>query len=295
MEITRISSCYEKYKYERGDQFICRVTHVYDLSKFWIVTKPKELDRFQILLCQEYFKRRDMLRMPEDKIVFGMYCVVLSEGTFYRTKIVGVAHTHKAGLSSSRRQVQTFFLDFGMTGVTTCDRIYTLTAAFAEAPTFAVRAALAGVCPVESHIWSNSVINRFNEIHSWVEMEAVVVNSYNKESLVEINCRRREPRGVLIYDILLGERLAQPFVKRKKPVEVSKKLAETWGGRSFLKYPYLFPTHEILEEGKVPCYREILDSIHPNMPSKSSCKYYRCTRGSSSVATSLCCTTNMLA
>lgn len=270
-----ILSCFEKYNYKSGDKFVCRVSHVYDLSKFWIVTKPQELDRFQKLLCREYYKSRDVFKVAKEDIVHGMYCVVLCDGTFFRAKIVGWAQSAKNNLKANESEVQTFFLDYGMTGVTACENIYKLEAAFAKPPSFAVRASLACICPLDAHTWSISVVNRFNEIHNWVELDAVVVNSDPERLLVEIYCRRREPQEKPFYEILFSEKLAQPFVRRSETVEVNEVLASSWGGTRNLKYPYLFPTHEMLEEGKIPCQLEVFDSIFPKMSLMSLCMYCR--------------------
>ncbi|CAG9763781.1 unnamed protein product [Ceutorhynchus assimilis] len=138
-ERVQITPYYDKEDWKIGEIYSMRVSHIYDPSHFWVVTKHLEMDLLHRYLNDFYSKHNNHYKLPEENLKLNLYCVVYTEGAYYRGILVKIPYMMK-----KKTWVFVYLLDFGFMSKVLPDNIYFMTKDMYSVKHFAIRACLAG-------------------------------------------------------------------------------------------------------------------------------------------------------
>lgn len=247
----QIAYFYDKNTWKIGETYRMRVSHIFDISKFWIVLLEQELTVFQKFINNIYLKNRDQYKMPPEKLHRNMYCVAFTDGSFFRGIIVDIPF-----LTSNVQKAMVFLIDFGQVVPVEFNEIYNFYEKFYQVPSFAVRACLSHIQPCDGNAWPIKSIQRFNELVCGKVLLCVLENtdSVNRVVYIRISDIDQNSQVHDIGDILLKESLAIPITARIRRKKVRRL-------KPICKYPYLFPTFEAIEQCDAPPNAKIFDLV----------------------------------
>ncbi|RZC43217.1 uncharacterized protein BDFB_001361, partial [Asbolus verrucosus] len=223
----QILTCFDKCNFKQGQSFEARVTQIYDPTKFWIVSKFRELEVFQKYLFRFYYLNSSNYKIPHDKIAIDLYCMCFIENAYYRGVIVGFPIRHH----DAEQEVQVFLIDYGMLKIIDINNIYYISEECLRVPQFVVRASLAGIRPLNDH-WTTQDVDRFYDL---------VTDKIIKVNVIDIDCKRKilkvfinikdDNSMISVQETLLTENYAAYIRDKEKTV----KTIQTLGFKS----PYL--------------------------------------------------------
>lgn len=282
MELKQINNCldglqeeaglpsfYEKQSWKVGESYRMRVSHIFDLSKFYVVFLEEELNLFQNYIHYYYFTNGAHCRIKRTMLHQKLYCVVFTEGSFFRAKIVNIPI-----FVNGIERVMVYLIDFGQVVPVNFKDVYYLHEKFYRIPCFAVRACLNHIQPYDSNTWSVKAIQRFNELVKEKVLICVLESTDPVNKIINISIADVDHQ-LQVHDIctiLVKEKLALPVTTRRK----------WWYSNSLIpniKNPYLFPSFQAIEQGKVPADAKsfnlliqmntnlfIVKQVEPNFP-----------------------------
>ncbi|ENN78150.1 uncharacterized protein LOC109536299 [Dendroctonus ponderosae] len=236
----KISSCFDSTNFNLDESYPVQVTHIYDPSHFWIVTRIAEIDAFHHYMHDFYKKYTRYYRIPLEHLKLNMYCMVHIDTRFYRGILTNVPL-----LGDAQTLGFVFLIDYGSTAKVPLDQLYFMTEAMFDVPAFAVRASLQGLGPLEGDSWP---VDLADELWKLVTTDCLVgkvtyICSTNKVlflKLFNLNDNNRES----INDHFVSERLARQMstfdVKEMKRSQKEKRLPVL---------PFLQPSFAELETG----------------------------------------------
>ncbi|XP_044258990.1 tudor domain-containing protein 1-like isoform X2 [Tribolium madens] len=172
----------------------------------------------------------------------NLYCVVFTDGGYYRGVIVGFPVTHQKD-----QEAQIYFIDYGMLKIVEMNNIYFMTEKFCQVPRFAVRASLAGVCPKTTSQWTSEDVFEFHQLVDNKILMGLIVNIDANRQVLEVHISE-EKHGVSmipIHKMLISQKRARLFHDTEETFDKGVLQPK-------LKYPYLFPSHDAIESGKIP-------------------------------------------
>ncbi|CAH1964033.1 unnamed protein product [Acanthoscelides obtectus] len=229
--------------------YTVRIANIYDISKFWVVFHYNELDIFRSFLSDYYKKHGHLYKIKA--VRRGIYCVVFAEGAYYRGIVAEVSEEPK---------VLVFFMDFGYISAVEQPNIYYLAEKFYNVPRFAVRAVLHGIHPVDTCHWTMDAIKRFTELVAEKIMLCFVVGPLENfrtvyVHLADFNQSITSQRFQDVGDKLISEKLASVAVPSSMDNVKGKRLVP------IVKYPYLFPSFDVLEKCTMPFTAYTMDML----------------------------------
>lgn len=250
--IYEIPYSYDSIKWKLGETYRARVGNIYDPSKFWIVHFENELSVFFKYMNSFYDTRREEYRMPPESVKVKRYCVAFTDGAFYRGIIVNIPMLNRKEI-----QVTVFLFDFGFTNVVTLDNLYFLCEKMYKIHRFAIRARLHGIEPVKTDAWTQMSTDTFKESTQGKVLLCVLTetNPLHRTVFVRIVDLVQYNKIIDIGQILINEKLAKLTALRKSSKNNKCRLV------SKVRYPYLFPSFEALETGRMPSTVFITESL----------------------------------
>jgi hypothetical protein len=237
-----IPRCFNKCSFKPGQSFEARITHIYDPSKFWMVLKFWELEVFQKYLFRFYYWNGNKYRVPADKIIKDLYCVILLDNGYYRGVIVGIPSTLQ-----TEQKIQVWCVDYGFIKVVEKNNVYYMKKECHAVPQFAVRSTLAGICPRKGPQWTSKDALEFYNLANDKILIGIIINVDNESQVLEVHIGEKNDLSIIpIHEILIALKHARYF--HEKPEVIESKMPF----EPKLQFPYLFPSHEALESGIVP-------------------------------------------
>lgn len=272
LEPPQVPYFYDKHPWKVGETYRMRVSHIFDLSKFWVVLLEEELSRFQEYIHNFYVTDRVQYKIESKMICREMYSVVFTEGSFYRAKIVDIPF-----MAGGVQRVTALLIDFGQVISVNINHVYYFHEKFHKVPCFATRACLSHIQPSnDKDRWSSKAILRFNELVCGKILLCLLESTDQVNKIINISIADVDQQLQVhdIGNILVKEKLAEVVASKKR---------KKWNKRliPITKNPYLFPTFEAIEEGEVPSCAKSYNSLRkanlkqtkPNF-SYLECYYY---------------------
>lgn len=242
IETPQITSYYDTHSWKIGETYRMRVSYIFDLSKFWVVLLEEELNIFQEYIHKFYVANGAQYKIEEKMFHKKMCCVVFTEGSFYRAKIVEIPV-----FIDGIQRVVVLLIDFGQIISVTINHLYHLHEKF-YIPCFAVRACLSQIQPsCDSDRWSSKAIQRFNQLVSEKVLLCLLESTDHENKIINISIAEVDHQ-LQVHDIrtsLVKERLAVSITTRRKKWKTNRLIPIT-------KNPFLFPSFEAIEQGEVP-------------------------------------------
>ncbi|XP_057671107.1 uncharacterized protein LOC130902796 [Diorhabda carinulata] len=243
---------YDKIKWKLGETYRIRVGNIYDPSKFWIVHFENELSLFFKYMNSYYETKKEEYRMRPASIKIKRYCAAFTDGAFYRGIIVDIPLFNK-----KEKQVVVFLFDFGFTNVVTIDNLYFLCEKMYSIPRYAIRARLHGLEPFKTDTWTNKSADTFKEMTQGKILLCVLteIDPVLRTIFIRVMDVPQFNKIVDIGQVLISEKLAKLTTSRKSKKHNKSRLV------SKVRYPYLFPSFEALENGNMPSTVFINESL----------------------------------
>ncbi|CAG9763865.1 unnamed protein product [Ceutorhynchus assimilis] len=232
-ERVQITPYYDKEDWKIGEIYSMRVSHIYDPSHFWVVTKHLEMDLLHRYLNDFYSKHNNHYKLPEENLKLNLYCVVYTEGAYYRGILVKIPYMMK-----NKTWVFVYLLDFGFMSKVLPDNIYFMTKDMYSVKHFAIRACLAGIGPLGTNKWTSEAVIKFTEIitNKVVYGQVIVKNDPQKVLFLQV-CEYNSSTEsmVSIGDTLVDYELAKKMtileIREMKHSEKKKGLKESTKGK----------------------------------------------------------------
>lgn len=240
---------YDVQQWEIGETYRIRVSHIYDLAKFWIVLLEKELTLFQNFLHKLYTKDFEQYKIPEQIIKCKMYCVAYVDDTFYRGQIVEIPY-----FGESIQRAAVFLIDYGQVVFVKFNDLFYFYRKLYQVPYFSVRASLSWIEPFHSDFWPLNVIQRFSDLVTNKILLCTLESTdvANKIVYITITDFDQHSQAININDLLINEKLAVPSTTKREKNKPSSS-----------KYPCLFPPFEEIENCKVTTAAKYFEYIKP--------------------------------
>lgn len=249
---TQIAYFFDQNNWKIGETYRMRVSHIFDLSKFWIVLLEQELTVFQKFLNSFYDKNKQQFQISVDEELRSkMYCVAFSDGGFYRGMILDIPL-----LTDTKQKAIVFLIDFGYIAPVQFEHLYHCYEKLYQVPSFAVRASLTQVQPCDSETWTGSVIQRFNELVYEKVLLCILENIDPINRVVYISIADVDQYSQIhdIGDTLLNENLAVPLTTKRK----AKKYRKLHALRN---YSYQYPTFQAIEQSEQPPNAKVFELL----------------------------------
>ncbi|XP_045467400.1 tudor domain-containing protein 6-like [Harmonia axyridis] len=246
-----IPNFFDKVDWNNKDVYHGFVTNVYDPSKFWM--RFAEVGRLQDMLREFYQVKKNSFALTPDVIHVNMYCAALDQDGFHRAKVVRVDLREPTNFI-------VFYIDHGIIKRLHFNKLYGLHEQFGAIPALAVRCVLANVAPVDNENWSSEAVRRFSSITGGEKQLGVRISNMTPE---------RKVLEVYLVDPSVERGGRTPTVNHHL---ISQNLAKNiWhlsnqppAGRVYtplMKYMYLYPIHEAIENGTAPSTWQLTENL----------------------------------
>lgn len=241
--IYKIPTCFEQSEHKPGDKFSCRISQVYDVSKFWFVIKHKELELFQKYLFKFYYLNQNTYKVPIEKLEYNMYCVCFTDSAYFRGVIIGVPN-----IICGRKKVQILYFDYGMVGSVDIDQIYFMEENCFYVPQFALRGSLFGVAPLTSKTWTSENVCTFSDLSNDKIVYGQIINIKSKFQVLDVQLGFLGPENdvIMIHEKLVELKQARFYHQDEEFRPNTSKF------QPYFEYLYCFPLHESVETGRTP-------------------------------------------
>lgn len=244
-------SIFKLFDWRIGDSYSVRIANIYDPSKFWLVIKHRELDLFQTYLHKFYTEHLENYRIPSNKLKLDLYCVVYTNKTFYRGKIIDFQIT-----SSITKKAQLYLIDFGYVCGVPINDVFYLSEKMYSVPQFAIRASLAINLSKKDQktFWDEAIVKQFQELTTEKILLAKLVHVDLKLSCLYIKLGLFNDETQHIID------LSSVLIKEQKHVYILRRKQAKEKGKSKRKVKFIpkvkhlrdMPPFELIENGCVP-------------------------------------------
>lgn len=248
-----------------GKTYEIKIENIYDPSKLWIIVYFQELKLFMRYLKTYYGNIENRIRVPVFKLEKYLTCVIESNSNFYRATILPL-------LLPEGEKVRVFLVDYGKFVNVEINNIYYILQKHCVVPRFALRACLLYIAPPSKLIIVVIIKKHYkkpvagsNDSPVWTSKEQLfltelIVNKHLYAKIEGIN----EDNKILYIDLFRGgntelvdraesitmkmlkANMASPAISNPSKYKKLSKYIST------VKYLYLYPTIEAIEEGKVP-------------------------------------------
>ncbi|XP_050306347.1 uncharacterized protein LOC126743350 [Anthonomus grandis grandis] len=245
----QIESYFYKATWKDNKAVQLMVSHIYDLSHFWVVSQSEEVDLIHKYLFDFYSKHQAHYKVPREHFKLGMYCITYTEGAYYRSILVNIP------LKIATDTIAFVFLvDFGFMARVQLDQIYFMTKALYNVPQFSIRACLSGLGPVGSETWSMQAIERFSELVSNKPVYAQITHVNEKQKTIFVRLGEYDFKSNsydYINDVLIRDKLARLLteVDIRALKHADKKRNQRSGGARKARLPFSYPSFEVIEKG----------------------------------------------
>ncbi|CAH0549529.1 unnamed protein product [Brassicogethes aeneus] len=254
---------YESIK--EGDYYECKIEYVYDLSKFWVVIKNKELGYFQEHWRLFYDDPRNLSRIPASQIEAGKACLVKTNNFFYRCVV-------QENMLMSSNKIRVFYVDYGIIMTISIEDVYYIHEHVCSVPRFALRAMLANICPYSTgQMWTIDDLGYFWNLIGKKSLFAKICLIDRENSILHVAIRELcHHHCDYVNDILIKDKVAKIIGKEDENIKNRIRFGKY---KAKVKYLYMYPSFELIEKGVVPkslnefslLKKEVpLDIIYPN-------------------------------
>lgn len=250
LEKNGVAHFYDKHTWKIGETYRIRVSHIYDVSKFWIVLLEQDLTLFQKFIHKFYTEKGEQYKIPSENLYKKMYCIVFIHGSFYRGMLTDIPI-----FTNTDQRAIVFLIDYGQVMPVAFQDLYYFYDKLYQVPRFAVRACLSQIQPCDGDTWTYNVIKRFNELVSQKILLCILESTDSINKIVYINIGDIDQHSQVhdIGDILLNDKLAISITAKRNNIN-DKLVPKT-------KYPFLFPTFEAIEQGEKPPFAKIFNLL----------------------------------
>lgn len=232
---------FDKLVWKLNNSYKGIVTHIYDLSKFWM--RFADIQLLNKLLWEFYSEKKTLYAFSISDICIGINCIALISDKFCRGRIV------KTDIQNPL-QFLIFLYDSGRTCKVTLDNIFKMHEKFLVIPALAVRCSLYNISPIDNESWSEEAVTKFENITQNVELTVKVTHVKYKRKILEVYMSRSDVKkddNILTLNYLfVCDKLAK--ISGQKPVKSN----ENPKFKSLRQFTYLYPTHEMIENGAAP-------------------------------------------